>query len=1303
MKYLLLALFCAVMVQAQELVPRWADDFGQDRELADTQGRWSFEGQGWRLEPGLLVAASGQGTMFGTPRRAPSAGRQVIELDLTVRQRLSAASWAVASLLVQQDRQNYWQLAFCEGPPPERQRYVELGENFRGQWKANAEGPHALAVRPAKGSFVWEYGVPYRVRLAIDGSEIRGSFLDREGNLLGELAYELRAGHSVDSGQAGLRMTGFEAAVDRIQVMAEPPPDPAELGLEIVAGPTGRVALLADPRFPGYDETLLANFAAALTKKGFGVTRLTAADLARPGVLSTDHFEVLSLIPADVYPAAAGDAIRGFLREGGHLLTVGGKPFAEPCLDTPAGWLSRNEVRRKLRETPPSHLFLPFAAAAETEGWTRGSNNLGKTDSAISFENDGGQPCARFAIRGYSGWDTFTKDIAGTPFPEANELTCFQLRATPQTTAIAVEWRERDGSRWIATVPAGPAWRQVALTPDDFQFWKQGSPPERGTGNDRLNPKEAVQLSFGVAGSHTAIPPGDHTFWVAGVGTAPWPLDKTVLAEVEPLDLGMFSDAYPWERLEGTTRLTWAGGGEIAVAATGPAVLGFPKPGLSVFRPLLSAWDAQGRRQAHAGGMLIHHGGVYQGGRWAVYTPKNPDLLANPEFLAGVAESAVRLLAPVCIVRAEPERLCYETFQVFPVYVILRNLADAPVVVTVRQWKLGGEQEVEAKMIVEEAEAKMRVELAPLGQTKVAFITAVTEPSGTFMVRTQIEVDGQVSDWLDETVIVETPDPAGACRGPLKRDGRHLVYPDGSRFFAIGANYTGAFEAHGRFFLDEHFTPRVLEAHFRASREAGINSWRSCGWCWSAIWEEEILRGDFRKVDLYMDLATRYGVYQLITPPGVHNLNLAKRLEVYTALAKHLRGHPALLGYDFQNEPGIVRMTGLKFPDDRPCPTQQTDFLALYPEILEPRLDHLREMARARRVDGDAISPELTDEEAFRVVCANFLYWQWFREYGMSFSTFPEIDRAWPPAPKWQPLIQAVDAGLEAYVKVQADALRAADPDALVTVGYNQCFSIFPGNRHLDFVSHHVYQRPLRYEDVLTNITTLDRLAKIWPDQPITLGEFGYTSGIEMGDGYLSVHEGAVGEMIHWLYAVDRGYDGCKKWVLNDHPLAYMHHFGNWAGRGLATQIYEERFGIYAWDGSPMGRIKPIGIALAALRRYIDRAGPVGKLEIREGSGNAKAFYRFAGDQALFLGANAHADAGLEFASDVPVNLFLDWWGAVSLSLTATADVTLRLDPRRYLGRSPDQCTLAGAAGRVAGEAWEIHLLAGQTATLSPR
>jgi len=1300
MRRILAIALLAALSHAQELTPQWQDDFGHARDVADVGARWSLEGTEWRLESGRLVAA-GTGTLRATPLRAPEAGRQVIEAEFTIRRRLSSAGWAVAGLQLQQDHANYWQLAICEGPPPERQRYVELGENFRGTWKANSTGTHALQALPTKGSFAWEYSKTYHVRLAIDGKTIRGSFLDDQGKLLGEVGYELQAGQCVASGHLGLRFLGLEAAVDNVTIQAEPPPDAADLGVAVASGPRGRVALLAD-QLPDHDPILNEFYAHVLRQEGFGVTPLTGKELAKPGVLTSRNFEILALVRAGAYPASATDSIRQFLREGGHLLTVGGKPFSEPCVSTKDGWLTRSAAREQLRQTSASHLLLSFDAPTAGAEWKRSSNNVGKTASAVSHAKGGAagtQGCAVFDIRGYSGWDTFAKSDLAKPFPAGDELTCFWLKAAPQTKEIAVEWREHDGTRWIATVPATTAWQRVVLAPSDFQFWKQGSPEGRGGGGDRLNPQVARQLSIGLAGSHTSIPKGDHVFWIDELGTAPWPLPREALADVEALDLGMFSDAYPWERLNGLVHMSW----EPLVGArpgmdarlTGPAVLGFPKLGRSVFRPLLAGWDSRGRRRANAGGMLIHHGGVQRGARWAVFTPADPKLLMSRAFASGVATAASRLVAPVCLIKTAPERLTYQPGKTCSIPVTVRSFAANPVAATV------GLQVLLGKRVVHE-EVKT-VDLRPLRSHSVPFAWQTPSAPGSYTARIEVRVDGELNDVVDEPFEVALPDPGLACRGPLQlsTDGKHIVYPDGTRFFCIGANYTGAFEAHGRFFGDEHFSPRILEAHFAASRDAGINVWRSCGWCWSAIWADEILRGDFRKVDLYMEFATRYGVYQLITPPGVHEFSLAKRLAVYTALAKHLRGHPALLGYDLQNEPEVVRLTGLKYPAGTVCPTQEFDFLAAYPELLKPKLAELRDMARKRRFWRNALSPELTEEQAFHVVCAAYLYAQWRREYGITFSTFPEINRAWPPAPKWKPLIDAIDAGLEAYVRVQAEALRAADPKALVTVGYNQCLSVFPGNRHLDFVSQHVYQRPYRTEDVVSNITTMDRLAKVWPDKPITLGEFGYTSGIELRDGtYLSIHQGAVGEMTHWLYAIDRGYDGCKKWVLNDHPLPYMHYYGNWAGRGLKTQIYEERFGIYAWDGSPTGRRKPIGIALAALRRYIDRAGPVGKLEIRAGTGKGRTAYRFVGDKALFIGGMQHAEDGLQFESETPLTLVADW-GRGPLSLTATADVTVKVDTRKHLGLPPQQCAVEG--GKAVGEFLVVSLLAGQTAAVTPR
>ncbi len=161
----------------------------------------------------------------------------------------------------------------------------------------------------------------------------------------------------------------------------------------------------------------------------------------------------------------------------------------------------------------------------------------------------------------------------------------------------------------------------------------------------------------------------------------------------------------------------------------------------------------------------------------------------------------------------------------------------------------------------------------------------------------------------------------------------------------------------------------------------------------------------------------------------------------------------------------------------------------------------------------------------------------------------------------WETLVETVDASLDRWLKVQIAAIREVDRNHLITVGHNTALTVLPANQQLDFVSEHIYARPYSYANVMENLTTLDRLAKRWPDRPITLGEFGYSNGIKLSDGYLDDQTSAVGEMTHYLYALAHGYDGVKKWMLCDWPLAIMKRYGDW-DRGLETRIYDERFGL---------------------------------------------------------------------------------------------------------------------------------------------
>ena len=92
---------------------------------------------------------------------------------------------------------------------------------------------------------------------------------------------------------------------------------------------------------------------------------------------------------------------------------------------------------------------------------------------------------------------------------------------------MALEWREEDGSRWIATVDLTPQWKDYALPPERFKAWPVGSVPEER----RFNPANAVSCTVGLALSHTALEGDEHEYWFAALGTAPNPFGAAVPQE----------------------------------------------------------------------------------------------------------------------------------------------------------------------------------------------------------------------------------------------------------------------------------------------------------------------------------------------------------------------------------------------------------------------------------------------------------------------------------------------------------------------------------------------------------------------------------------------------------------------------------------------------------------------------------------------------------------------------------------------------------------------------------------------------
>jgi hypothetical protein len=257
---------------------------------------------------------------------------------------------------------------------------------------------------------------------------------------------------------------------------------------------------------------------------------------------------------------------------------------------------------------------------------------------------------------------------------------------------------------------------------------------------------------------------------------------------------------------------------------------------------------------------------------------------------------------------------------------------------------------------------------------------------------------------------------------------------------------------------------------------------------------------------------------------------------------------------------------------------------------------------------------------------------------------------------------------LQLWMSRQIESIRKYDRRHLISVGYNSVLECLPANKQLSFVSHHVYDRPASYEKVMSNVTTLDRIAGVWPDRPITLGEFGYSNGVVNPDGsYLDFHTSAVGEMIHYLYALAHGYDGAMKWVLTDW---HWDAIAKAAEKGRQTQIYEAYFGMYYYDGNPhgLGRPKPICYSMKFLRDYVDGNGPVGTLDIKRAQTSIGTGYVYRAKNALFVGDSEYKSPELEFRSREPANVMLAWGGS-GIKLMSTSDTTVSIAPERFLSR----------------------------------
>jgi hypothetical protein len=406
-----------------------------------------------------------------------------------------------------------------------------------------------------------------------------------------------------------------------------------------------RAAVFSE-RLPGLDQGLAREVSGQVRGAGYATEFVGTTVLTNPALLTGKRYELLVLPGARSLPMAAGPAIQSYLREGGDLLALGLPAWQSPLFLVGGKWMSRESYEQAVAAQRAQHIVEDFDHA-DLSRWTR---SVGEPGGRAEYElaEAGGGKALHVKISHLGGWETLTSPRLARPFPPGDTLTCFRAKGSAHTRQLALEWREDNESRWIATVNLSTEWKNYTLLPDRFKAWPA---PASGERRGHFEPQRAVSCCVGVALSHTALEGDHHEYWFDDLGTAANPFgDDAPPAEAEIPALESVSPSYQcfpittpvvvgadYQKvaLEGWDGVAGGRLGEASLPVVGlnPRArgVGFEQGRAYRWEPLLGAYDAADRDYRGAlGALIVNVEPPFRGSVWAVFTPMEADFYQQP-------------------------------------------------------------------------------------------------------------------------------------------------------------------------------------------------------------------------------------------------------------------------------------------------------------------------------------------------------------------------------------------------------------------------------------------------------------------------------------------------------------------------------------------------------------------------------------------------------------------------------------------------------------------------------------------------
>ncbi|HOW19014.1 MAG TPA: hypothetical protein PLC79_08255, partial [Phycisphaerae bacterium] len=432
------------------------------------------------------------------------------------------------------------------------------------------------------------------------------------------------------------------------------------------------------------------------------------------------------------------------------------------------------------------------------------------------------------------GWDTFMSPETTGAFAPGHRLTVLSARGGPETPQLAVEWIEKDGSRWIAVIPLSSEWRRYVLAPGDFLYWE--SIPTRGRGGDCFRPENAVKLSVGVAFSHTGRLGGRREYWIGAIGTAPVTPEYEQSASASPSPpMDTLSPGYKFFECHDVADLRTRSDQALLPPTAFPVPpgirsphprasgAGFDKGRAWRFVPLIEARTADGQWRGTPATLLVHADGAFKGGIWASFGIGDAAWYRSPVVMKALGQVLRRMRQGVFLVDAGTNFYTYFDDQEIRFGVRAVNLSDAP------------RGDLVACVVLADADSGRQVvsrrwplALNPAQEATLADAWKPPEwPEQGFRVSAEILDGGEVIDRVVHEAHLWRPRP-GKTFVTIRNGDFHL---DGRRWRAHGVNYmpsSGVATEDGPYFEywlgARSYDPEVIERDLQHIRDLGLNA-----------------------------------------------------------------------------------------------------------------------------------------------------------------------------------------------------------------------------------------------------------------------------------------------------------------------------------------------------------------------------------------------------------------------------------------------------------------------------------------------